>query len=364
VNEEIYEVVTLQSEWSAQNTPAMERRGTLIRETLPASIRTLAAPLCEALGLEPDDLIVEGRDGTGMKSAVPWVRFGSRARSPSANVGWYCVLLFRPQADGVYLCLSHASTVWEGGDFRPRPKAETDRLMSWGRGVLADRFAIDDLDTQIDLNSVNRLARAYETTTLVARMFDVDALKNGPDLSEALLRFAGMLAAIYEGDRLSKSPDAPAQEFQTAQETIQKVFSPARSSGFAQGYGLTAAERKAVELRAMAVARGHLEHLGFSVRDCSAGNPFDFEAKRNDEKIIVEVKGTTGLGQAILLTHGEVSAHKAAFPNNALFVVHSIELIRQESGPRADGGQLEVYMPWEIASDALRAVAYQYALTP
>lgn len=362
MNEDIYEVVKLQSEWSSQNTPAMERRGVLIRETLPARIRAFATPLCDALGIEAADLIVEGRDGTGLKSAVPWVRFGSRSRSPSANVGWYCVLLFRPQADGVYLCLSHASTVWEGGDFRPRPQEETVRLMSWGRSVLATRFPVDDFESQIDLNSVNRLAKAYETTTLVARLFDADELRTGPDVSEMVLPFARMLAAIYEGDRLSRSPDAPAQEFQAAQAIIQKAYSPARTNGVGQGFGLSAAERKAVELRAMEVARTHLEALGFTVRDCSANSPFDFEAKRGEEQIIVEVKGTTGLGQAILLTHGEVAAHQAAFPNNALLVVHSIELARHDHVPRAEGGLLEAYMPWEIKQSALRAVAYQYAL--
>ena len=236
--------------------------------------------------------------------------------------------------------------------------------MSWGRSVLSQRFPVDEFESQIDLNSVNRLAKAYQTTTLVARLFSADELLTGPDVAEMLLPFARMLAAIYEGDRLSRSPDAPAQEFQAAQAVIHKAYSPARTNGFGQGFGLSAAERKVVELRAMEVARTHLEALGFTVRDCSANSPFDFEAKRGEEQIIVEVKGTTGFGQAILLTHGEVAAHQAAFPNNALLVIHSIELTRNEHGPRAEAGRLEAYVPWEIAQHALRAVAYQYTLTP
>ena len=103
--------------------------------------------------------------------------------------------------------------------------------MSWGRSILAARFPADSLEVQIDLNSVNRLARAYSTTTLVARLFNADDLRTGPDVSEMLLPFARMLAAIYEGDRLSQSPDAPAQEFQAAQaEDIQNDADPSSFS--------------------------------------------------------------------------------------------------------------------------------------
>jgi hypothetical protein len=53
---------------------------------------------------------------------------------------------------------------------------------------------------------------------------------------------------------------------------------------------------------------------------------------------------------------------RAAFPNNAHLVVHSIEVTRNENRAHAEAGQLEVYMPWQISADALRAVANKYAL--
>ena len=114
------EIISLQAEYSADNTPSMSRRGLLIRKDLRASLEALEDSLAIAIGIPRDDLIVEGRDGTGQKSKVPWTRFGSRTRAPSANSGWYIVFLFRPQGDGVYLCLSHAATVLNGTDYVPR----------------------------------------------------------------------------------------------------------------------------------------------------------------------------------------------------------------------------------------------------
>ena len=78
----------------------------------------------------------EGRDGTGRKTLIPWVRFYSEARSRSAQNGWYCVYLFDAPGTGVYLELGHGSTTLEGGEFRPRPPEELAKLVAWGREAL------------------------------------------------------------------------------------------------------------------------------------------------------------------------------------------------------------------------------------
>lgn len=120
------EIIKLQAQYNASNTPPMSRRGVLIRDLLKSSLEALGDDLANAIGISREDLIIEGRDGTGQKSKVPWTRFGSESRAPSANSGWYIVFLFRPQGDGVYLCLSHAATVWNGTDYVPRPDDEND----------------------------------------------------------------------------------------------------------------------------------------------------------------------------------------------------------------------------------------------
>lgn len=88
------EVMALQLAYSSENTPEMARRGALIRHTIPNELMSLSVQLRAALGDVGDDSAAEGRDGTGRKTFVPWVRWHSRSRSPSAQRGWYLVYLF------------------------------------------------------------------------------------------------------------------------------------------------------------------------------------------------------------------------------------------------------------------------------
>ena len=100
----IEEVIALQRAYSDQNTPEMERRGVLIRDVLPTELRRGRERLRAALGPYGEDADAEGRDGTGRKTRIPWVRWFSRSRSPSAQEGWYVVYLFHPEGAGVSLC--------------------------------------------------------------------------------------------------------------------------------------------------------------------------------------------------------------------------------------------------------------------
>jgi hypothetical protein len=72
----------------------MKERGVIIRQQLPDLLRAGGARLSATLGVGLDDLGVEGRDGTGLKSEIPWVRVLGREQSPSSTTGWYVVCLF------------------------------------------------------------------------------------------------------------------------------------------------------------------------------------------------------------------------------------------------------------------------------
>ena len=122
---ELVEVIALQHEYTSENSPAMQRRGVLIRELIPNKLASISEQLKSALGPHGYDLDFQGRDGTGRKTRIPWVRFFSQARSPNPRKGWYCVYLFDALGEGVYLELGHGSTTFEEGEYRPRP------LRSW-----------------------------------------------------------------------------------------------------------------------------------------------------------------------------------------------------------------------------------------
>ncbi len=114
------EVLALQLDFSSENTPSMERRGQLIRNIIPQEMRTWKAVQFDAALPFKGRLNVQGRDGTGRKTFVPWVRIHSPELSPSAQKGWYVVYLFHANGDGVSLCVSHGSTSFNGRDFVPR----------------------------------------------------------------------------------------------------------------------------------------------------------------------------------------------------------------------------------------------------
>ncbi|QND51828.1 DUF3883 domain-containing protein [Phyllobacterium sp. 628] len=136
-----------------------------------------------------------------------------------------------------------------------------------------------------------------------------------------------------------------------------------RSRG-GQGFGLTTLERRAVEEHAMKLAENHLTSKGYFCEITSAYKPFDILASNSTEKFIVEVKGTTSTGAHIIMTANEVKVHREQSPNNALYVVHSIQLIRESAGfsPAAKGGVLVISKPWNIDQHEMKALAYQVKL--
>lgn len=351
---EIEEIISLQRQFSAKNTPAMQRRGDLIRRALPAELAIASARLARALGPHGADLNFEGRDGTGMKTYVPWVRFFSRAKTKSAQDGWYCVYLFEATGKGVYLALAHGSTTFEGGEFKPKPAKQLVELVAWGRGQLRAVIAeTPDLASPMLLGG-RTLGDAYERSTVLAKWYPVGTVPDDNQLYTDAEHFAGLLRRIYDGETLGRAP----QTLPPEAVAVERVAAgPAKRTG-AQGFGLSATERRAVELQAMALAKQHLLQHGWRVTDVSADHPYDFHCRRKRDEMIVEVKGTTAIGEQILMTHGEVAAHRKHYPSNALIVVHSIDLDRSPAGPVATGGECFMVSPWLIEDAHLTPIAF------
>jgi hypothetical protein len=135
-----------------------------------------------------------------------------------------------------------------------------------------------------------------------------------------------------------------------------------RPSSGRQGYGLSAAEKKAVERQAIAMATEHFVNSGFTdIRDVGDHASYDLTMLKNGQIHFVEVKGTTGTGAVVILTRNEVAVHQQYFPHNALVVVSSITLMRGEI-PVATGGDLRVISPWEIEQTLLEPMVFEYRL--
>ncbi|WAC20895.1 DUF3883 domain-containing protein [Luteolibacter sp. SL250] len=131
-----------------------------------------------------------------------------------------------------------------------------------------------------------------------------------------------------------------------------------------QGFGgLSAPDRKRVELRAMELGSAWLTTRGYRVRDTSASNPYDFEAEKGEERVKIEVKGTTSnLCDAILMTRNEVELHRIEKGQTALFIVYGIKISGLGDSRIASGGTLEVLWAWEIDSCVVEPTAYRVQL--
>lgn len=80
-----------------------------------------------------------------------------------------------------------------------------------------------------------------------------------------------------------------------------------RSRATGQGFLVSQAVRKAIEGYAVAWATRHYVSEGWSVNDVGATESYDLDCKRGEEHIHVEVKGTTTVGERIILTPNEVA---------------------------------------------------------
>lgn len=360
-------VLDLQAAWTASNTDEMRKRGVHIRQDLPALLKEHSSELADALGVTVEDLEVEGRDGTGLKTEIPWVRVFGREQSPSATTGWYVVYLFSAAGDRVYLSLNQGTTVWTGGDFKARKVEDLRARVGWARPFLAQRMAgRTDLHEEIVLDARTPLGRGYGPGNVVAIEYSREALPSQQLLLTDLLYMLGLLRTVYGAERLAPHiPGDPTPEVLEAEQGAA-VVAGRRSRGVprpgrsGQGFRLTAGERRAIERHSVHMAAVFFEGLGWSVKDVGDRESFDLLLTRGEERLHAEVKGTTSAGHEVILTRAEVEKQRRYYPANALVVVHSIALDRTAEEPVASGGVLHCTSPWEIADEDLTVISYAY----
>lgn len=173
----------------------------------------------------------------------------------------------------------------------------------------------------------------------------------------------GTAFTLSEGDwdalvTLAGGWPAPAASTAAAESEIE-AFIKGKSG---QGFGLNAARRRAVELRAMDVVGAHYRNAGWKLKDVSAGSPFDWHCQQGGQTLNVEVKGTTGGPESVLLTKNEVASARKDPKHAVLAVVHGIDLDFAADPPTASGGKLLWLNPWHIRDKALTPIAYRYVL--
>ena len=363
MRDELMEVLLTQTDWSYTNTPEMKRRGLLIRTEIPAQLEDVVAEARQAAA-GPDDLVIEGRDGTGRKSEIPWVRVASESLSPSASEGFYVVYLFSAAGDRVYLCLGQASTRWEHGAFVPRPPEEIAARVAWARQQIGDVLASrDDIARSISLDARTGLGRTYEPVIVAAVGYELDSIPSDDVLLDDWRFMLGLLDRIYIGvaDANANVPGEPPPDVSDAVSVTNELSAPRRGRPRLR---LSAAERRAIEVHAVETTAHALRAEGWRVRDVGATRSYDLDATKNGTRRFVEVKGTTSDGTEVVLTTNEVRLHRAEYPHTTLAIVRNITLDSKIEPPKASGGALRFINEWSPADDDLTPIAFTYVVPP
>ena len=348
-------ICELQPSYSLENTREMQERGQLVRQALTSELRSLQWLLAPELGRYGDAFNVGASDGIGRKTEAPWVRFCSSEMSPKPTDGYYVVIHFKRNGSGLYLTLGCGSTNWNGGSLIPLKPDQLARKTEMAKKAIEYEHGIlEDFTDIIDLGAKAPLPKTFERATAIAKFISVDQIYD-QDFEALLSKLAAYLRTVYD----AQSSGFDLTEADQVQLEIEQTIRPKKQRNSAQGFGLSAPEKKAVELRAMKIVTEWLDNNGYSTEDQSSTQPYDILAQKNGEKTFVEVKGTTSQDpSAILMTANEVDLHKQNKGKTALAIVSSINLVKG-SEPTARGGELYIKIGWDIDDWSLTPTAFR-----
>ena len=349
-------ICELQPFYSSENTPEMQERGALINKSLKNSIKSLEKQISPALEAFGNDFFVSSSDGIGRKTEAPWVRFCSKRMSPTPRDGYYAVIHFKRDGSGLYFTLGCGSTTWKDGSLiRLQPKQIFSKTSAALEALQSEYGKIETFIDTIDLGANRPLPKSFEQATALAKFIAYDEIDTS-NLEDLLFELAKLLKTIYEN---VQSTGADLTQADQAQIEIEKVINPRRAKGSSQGYGLSSAEKKAVETRAMELTNKWLLENGYKTQDMSAKEPYDFLATKDGKELLVEVKGTTSNDPtSILMTANEVKLHQSQRGTTALAIVSSIKL-KKGTVPIADGGILAMDIGWNIDDWISEPTAYR-----
>ena len=290
---------------------------------------------------------------------------GSKEK-PSERGVKYWALCANPKYYDIERAVRELDVDWWGirkSDLRPG-----DRVLIWKtkaggkhRGVVALGEVVSEPEQRIDPENPYWLdsGRAREAQARVRIRYDtlegLPIWMDGPrgDVIKNLTVARGRGGTVFRVK--------PAEWAKLTNE-LEKEAAAERGASTGQGRGLSAEERKAVEMRAMKLATEHYEARGYLVEDVSGNSPYDLVCTKDGSELRVEVKGTTGEGVSVLLTANEVAHARDQHTNVALYVVSKIGLDRGADAVIADGGEVRVFEPWEIDESKLEATQYSYQI--
>ncbi|MDQ7839237.1 MAG: DUF3883 domain-containing protein [Thermodesulfobacteriota bacterium] len=128
-----------------------------------------------------------------------------------------------------------------------------------------------------------------------------------------------------------------------------------------QGFIASPEVRRQIEDYAMKTAIEFFRNKGYRVEDSHLTQPYDLKAVKGLETWHIEVKGTSGCGEEVVLTFNEVHFAREHKDSMILFVVGDVEVLPKEP-IQVRGGNVRLLQPWDIEKGTLKPVSYFYGL--
>ena len=256
---------------------------------------------------------------------------------------------------------------WTVDRGEPKPG---DRLLLWQAKAGGDRRGVIALGEVIEGRRLAgcpvveagfwRDAIPELTERIRLRVFPLPGLPIWEDDAPELLNQLAV-ARARGGTVFSLEPEQWHELRKRAGGSIGNTTTTSTRATGGQGFLISPAARKAVELHAQSMAEDHFISLGFEVTDVSQQCSYDLHCVRQDEELRVEVKGTTGAGVTVFLTRNEVAHAREHASHMALVIVRNIQLHVHDEVPITNGGEMQVLHPWNIDEGSLSPMQFEYS---
>jgi hypothetical protein len=179
------------------------------------------------------------------------------------------------------------------------------------------------------------------------------------------IRAAQAYATKFPRELLDLLCDALGLDFEDQSADVAALELGAHSGsrgGSGGGYMRNTALRLAIEQQAIDRAVEFYESLG-ATDIITLGKPYDLKIQLSGQEVRIEVKGSTGTVEKVLVTSGEV-AHAHSFPRVELLVVDQIGWKADATGEyAAHGGRIRRWQGWKPSTESLTAKTYEHRLS-
>lgn len=162
-------------------------------------------------------------------------------------------------------------------------------------------------------------------------------------------------------DLASDLPETPSVSSAYGHSThIEELDSSADETVDSSSYMSDAEKRYVVERVAVDRAVAFYELGGFNVEE--KGKPYDLLCSRGSLTVHVEVKGSTGSGNKVVLTINEVNDAKSPNWRSDLFIVYGIKLDQLDGKWIGSGGTTRHLQAWCPFEKDMKATQFEYSV--